>query len=203
MVDSFRFLHTAHNHVRALLGIPPFSLEVFEGYFGQPREKLYTQLYGEHREIAKTHFETFVLANHLAALKPMEGAEYLLQVLERLDVPCGVVTNKKASLVSAEIRNFGWEKHFKSVVGAGEAQADKPSAAPLLLALERAGLAVPLETVWFVGDTDNDMLCAHSAGCQSVLIEKESVYSSLKQVHPIALYKKNCRGLAEFLLQYA
>lgn len=203
LVDSFRFLHAAHNHVRGVLGIEPFSLEVFEGYFGQPREKLYAELYGDHIELAKHHFETFVRANHLQGLQPMAGAEDVLKTLESLAVPCGVVSNKKRELIEAEIDGFGWRKYFKSVVGAGDAPEDKPSPAPLYLAIERAGIVdAQASDIWFVGDTDNDMACARDAGCISVLIAPTSLHKRLLADFSIDLYYENCEGFRDFLLQY-
>lgn len=201
LVDSFRFLHAAHNHVRGILGIEPFSLDVFEGYFGQPREKLYRELYGEYIEDAKTHFEAYVRANHLEGLKPTEGAQALLEALHQMAVPCGVVTNKKADLVAAEIQNFGWDKFFKSVVGAAEAEADKPSPAPLHLAVERAVLSCDMKNIWFVGDTDNDLACARDAGAVPVFIGLEKDYIRLSADYNIAFYGPTCAVLRDFLLQ--
>jgi phosphoglycolate phosphatase len=202
LVDSFRFLHAAHNHVRAILKIEPFSLEIFAGYFGQPREKLYKELYGDNIEEAKFHFEAYVRAHHLVGLRPMEGAEALLNILFELDIPCGIVSNKKGTLIEAEIDNFGWRKYFKSVVGAAEASADKPSAAPLFLALQKAGLNVQGRDVWFVGDTDNDMACARDAGSVSIFIAETHHYEKLKGDFVIDLHCENCTQLHDFLLQY-
>lgn len=203
LVDSFAFLHAAHNHTRAQFGMEPFALEVFAGYFGQPREKLYAEIYGrENIEAAKGHFEAFVTAHHLEHLKPQPGAQALLEALESLDVPCGVITNKKRTLVEAEISNYGWDKHFISVVGAGDATEDKPSAAPLLFGIEKAGFGFALNDIWLVGDTDNDLLCAERAGCVSVLVLPDVEAPDLLEKHQVHLHKQNCKELAEFLLQY-
>ncbi len=203
LVDSFAFLHAAHNHTRAQFGMEPFALEVFEGYFGQPREKLYAEIYGaDNIEEAKGHFETYVYANHAEGLKPIVDAEEVLKALERLGVPCGVVTNKKRDLVEKEIQNYGWQDYFISVVGAGEAEADKPSSAPLLLAIERAGLDLPMPDIWYVGDTDNDLACANGAGCKSVLIAPQVEVIDLLEKYEIDLHQNNCSEFLEFLLQY-
>jgi phosphoglycolate phosphatase len=203
LVDSFEFLYRAHNHVRGVLGFDSFSIETFGGYFGQPREKLYTEIYGEHREEAKTHFEAFVLANHVNDLKPLDGAAEVLSWYADAGIPMGVVTNKKGDLVRKEIANFGWEKHFVTVVGAAEAAEDKPSAAPLLLALEKAGFHAPHGDIVYVGDTDNDLLCAQAAGCGSVLIADDEEYEALAKAHKIDVRFESCRGFYDFLLQFS
>ena len=203
LVDSFAFLHQAHNHTRAQFGKTSFSREEFSGYFGQPREKLYAEIYGqENIEDAKKHFESYVYANH-GNLKPVEGAEDVLRYLSDMDVPCGVVTNKKRDLVDAEIRNCGWEDYFISVVGAGEAEEDKPSPAPLLMSMEKSGLALTTENTWFIGDTDNDLICANKVGCITVLIATEPEAAVLLEKYNVHLHKNNCTELARFLLQYA
>ncbi|MCC6597423.1 MAG: HAD family hydrolase [Alphaproteobacteria bacterium] len=202
LADSFLFLHSAHNHVCKALGRPAFDLKAFEGYFGQPREKLYKELYGEKMEEARTHFEHYVLNNHLAGLKPAHGAEDLLKTLYDRRIPCGVVSNKKRNLIEAEIKNFGWDDFFISIVGAGEAEADKPSPAPLLLAVERANLMnIPMKNMWFVGDTDNDLLCAIGAECVTVLIERDHVYEKFSKQHHIDIHRNNCADLNALLLQ--
>jgi phosphoglycolate phosphatase len=202
LVDSFKFLHGAHNHVRGVLGIAPFSLEVFEGYFGQPREKLYRELYGDHMEEAKTHFEAYVFANHLKGLSPTVGAQALLEQLHAMGIPCGVVTNKKGSFVVKEISNFGWERFFVSVVGAAEAQADKPSPAPLWLAVKRAGIVEDMGNIWFVGDTENDLACARDAGAVSILIAGNKENERFSKEFDIGLHRETCADLRDFLLQY-
>src|SRR5688572_23960171 len=134
LVDSFNFLMEAHNHVRRLLGLETFSPERFSEYFGQPREILYKALYGKHAQDAKGHFETFVQKHHLKFLKPLPGAETLVNTIHNMKFPCGVVSNKKGDFIRAEIENFGWTPLFSAIVGAGEAPQDKPAADPLLLA---------------------------------------------------------------------
>ncbi|MCB9980920.1 MAG: HAD family hydrolase [Rhodospirillales bacterium] len=203
LVDSFAFLHGAHNYTRAQFGIAPFSLEDFGRYFGQPREKLYIQLYGaENVEAAKGHFEAYVMEHHKEGLKPISGAQEVLEVLHRLGVPCGVVTNKKKDLVLREIENYGWDNFFISVVGAGEAESDKPSPAPLQLAIERMGLPLNLDKTWLVGDTDNDLACANALGCKTILILDGGEAANLLENYEVHMHQKNCQELREFLLQY-
>ena len=173
LVDSFAFLHKTHNHVRGKFGMPSFSVEQFSGYFGRPREELYCDIYGaENIEQAKAYFEAYVIENH-HEIQPMEGAYELLKAFQARGLPMAVVTNKKGALVSKEISNHGWDDFFICTVGAEEAENDKPSSAPLFLALEKSGLEISPEEVLFVGDTENDVLCADGAGAQIAFIEDD------------------------------
>lgn len=202
LADSFKFLYGAHLHVHALLSMEPFSLEAFEGYFGGPREKLYTEIYGGRREEAKAHFEAYVLANHLGGFEPMPGAPELIETVRARKLFAGVVSNKKANLITQEIRHMGWDDIFPAIVGAGEAEEDKPSPAPLLLALERGGITAPRTAIWYVGDKDTDILCAKAAGCVSVFIENNMEQAHVKRAFSPELSFKNCREFGDFLLQY-
>jgi phosphoglycolate phosphatase len=67
-----------------------------------------------------------------------------------------------------EVEHLGWSAHFRRVIGAGDAIADKPHPAPVAKALEGSG--IPPEKAWFVGDTALDMKCAQSAGAVPVLL---------------------------------
>ena len=203
LVDSFAFLHAAHNFTREKFGFDPLSLDEWSGYFGQPREKLYADIYGaENIEEAKKHFEHYVLSNHLEGLKPCAGAGEVLKKLHATGIPCGVVTNKKRALVEKEIENFGWDHYFVSVVGAADAEADKPSPAPIHLALEKAEIQEPFENVWFIGDTENDLAAANAAGCITVLILPAEEAADLLENYKVHLHCKNCTEFYEFLLQY-
>ncbi len=200
LVDSFSFLHAAHNHVRQSFGFDVFSVEVFERYFGRPREELYNEIYGsDNIEVAKERFESFVIANH-HEIKPMPGAERLLEACEALKLPMGVVTNKKGALVRKEIVHHGWDHHFCVTVGAGEAEADKPSPAPLLLALEQAKLNIQPHEVLFVGDTENDVLCAHHAGAKIAFIEENLEKHEIAKKYNAFLLFQNCDQFTDFLL---
>ena len=65
--------------------------------------------------------------------------------------------------------HLGWDRYFGRMVGAGDAARDKPADDPVALALDGSGIR-PGDDVWFVGDTDIDIDCAHNAGCIPVLL---------------------------------
>ena len=199
LVDSFAFLLSAHNHVRGIIGLPPFTAETFNEYFGQPREILYKNLYGERREDAKKHFEQFVLQNHLKALKPLPGAQDVVNTIRAMGVPSGIISNKKGDFIRKEIESFGWTPYFAAIVGAGEAPQDKPAADPLLLAIALAGVDAPRESIWYVGDSETDARCAFAAGCPFIFINHNDEHSPWMQECPPAKTVKTCNKLNDFL----
>lgn len=189
LADSFVFLNAAHNHVRNIFEMDPMESEEFKYYFGKPREILYKHMYETRANEAKTHFEDYVVKNHHQLL-PLEGAENLLKVLHAAGTKMSVVTNKRAKFVTKEIENMGWSPYFASIVGAGEAESDKPSTAPLLLALERGQLQKSPKDTWFIGDTDIDLQCAADFGCDAVLIgEMPETQSWIETYNPKMVFK--------------
>jgi phosphoglycolate phosphatase len=200
LADSYGFLEGAHIKVQQQMGIRIFVPGEFRKYFGKPRDFIYEDVYGDRRAEAQALFEQYTVPNS-HAIKKLPGTEDLLAFLKAEGVTMGVVTNKKSRFVNQEIGNFGWAHYFAAVVGAGEAGEDKPSAKPLLHAMKLANVE-DLKTVWYVGDTEMDLLCAKNAGCTCIfvddgMIEKErlALYSPLKIV-------LDCAELKRFLLQY-
>jgi phosphoglycolate phosphatase len=96
--------------------------------------------------------------------------------------PQGVVSNKAGRYLRAEVVHLGWSGHFGAVVGAGDAAADKPDPAPILLALDRLGHRAD-HSVWYLGDTALDMATARAAGVTAVLIGDASHDGGIDRSH--------------------
>ena len=125
-------------------------------------------LFGAEWERARDIFYAEVRACHLNVLIPMPGASAAIAAAAALG-PQAVVSNKQGPLLRAEAAHLRWDQHFAALIGAGDAAADKPDAAPLRMALAACG--VPASTqVWYVGDTALDMQAARAAGCCAVLV---------------------------------
>ncbi len=200
LADSYKFLEGAHNHVRRELGLPAFRGDEFKSYFGHPREKLYVELYGEHIERAKTLFGEYVSKNHMEHLRPITGAKVLLDAALNLGIVMGVISNKKGEYLRQEIKGFGWQHYFKTVIGAGEAPNDKPAGDPLIMAAETCGYK-SMDGIWYVGDTDVDLQCAKNASCASVFMAYDTRSDEWTKLYKPLLIFKNCDSIAEFLLQ--
>src|SRR3546814_12025407 len=76
------------------------------------------------------------------------------------DLTLGVVSNKRGPLLRLEAARLGWDRYFGCLVGANDAERDKPAPAVVDFALSGSGIA-PGPAVRFVGATDIDILCAH------------------------------------------
>lgn len=124
-------------------------------------------MFGDRWQHAGDVFYAAYRRQHLDHVRPMPGAAEALEAGARW--PQGVVSNKTGPYLRAEVAHLGWSRHFRSVIGAGDAAADKPHPAPLRLALQQLGLADET-AVWYLGDTALDMQAARAAGATAVLI---------------------------------
>jgi phosphoglycolate phosphatase len=66
------------------------------------------------------------------------------------------------------------------------------------MALEGSGIASGQE-VWFVGDTEIDMLCACTTGCVPVLLRKEPPAAGEFGDNSPQCHLPNCASLADLL----
>jgi len=147
----------------------PWTLE--EGY-RRIRHSLrdsFPVLFGDDWMRARDIFYDHFAAHHIQYLEPLTGAAALLEELSGRGVYLGVVSNKKGHFLRAEAAHLGWGRWFGAMIGATDAPVDKPAVEPVHMALAPAGLA-PGPDVWFIGDADVDMECAHRAGCVPILV---------------------------------
>jgi len=154
------------------MGREPWSLAEVKARTRLSLMEAFPPLFGERWQEARQHYFDRFHAIHLERIKPLPGADAMLAAMAGLGLPLGVVSNKTGATLRKEAGHFGWNRHFFSLVGAGDAAADKPAAAPILLALGSAGLK-PGPDIWYVGDTAMDMECAANAGCTGILLHTD------------------------------
>ncbi len=105
---------------------------------------------------------------HAGELTLFDGMQDLILKIKKLGCPVGIVTGRT-------------RKHFKDIaigkqvtemvdviVLEGDIPEVKPDPRPILYALEQLGVSPA--RAFYVGDSPNDMECAHRAGCQSILV---------------------------------
>lgn len=199
LVDSYGFLNDAHSHTLVTLGFQPFKEGEYKQYFGKPRETLYPAIYKDKCEEAKEIFGKYVVENsHKIPIIP--DGKTVLEHFHTQNIPMGIVSNKKSDLIALEVAHLGWQEYFQIIVGAGDAEADKPSPTPLLLALERANIDPKASNVWYIGDTENDLACAQSAGAESLFLTgHDDTQELLQEYEPIITFE-NYSQLKEILV---
>jgi phosphoglycolate phosphatase len=197
LVDSWATIHEARNIVMAAMGEPLWSLEETKERARLSLRESFPRQFGERwEEAARIYLEAF-RAIHLDWLSALPGRGELLQALADEGIFMGVVSNKTGALLRLEAERIGWSALFGSIVGAGDAAADKPNTAPVLLALDPSGIGAG-ETVWFVGDTGVDIECARNSGCVPVLLGGEMPDEELARCTPSLVFS-DCSSLFRFI----
>ena len=157
-------------------------------------------MFGAEWERARDVFYAAVRSCHLDVLTPMQGAAEAIAAAARIG-PQGVISNKQGPLLRAEAAHLGWAGRFATLVGAGDAAADKPDPAPFALALAACGATAGAH-VWYVGDTALDMQAARAAGCTAVLVGDASHDGGLDHARPDLAFS-DAASLARMLAQVA
>lgn len=158
LVDALRDLgyETTAEAVRRVIG-PPLS-EMAESLVGSLTPEQHTQLHERyfHHAIPRR-----------PDVRPLPGAQALLDALREHGLPLAMVTNKIERSTAAQIVQFGWEGRFGAVVCADSVPNPKPAPDPAVEALRR--LAVAPARAAFVGDTESDTHCARKAGIAMII----------------------------------
>ncbi len=172
LVDNWATITEAFNTTLIAMGHQPWTIGETRARVRASLRDSFPKLFGERWPEAKRIYVEAFASRHLQTLKPLPEAETLLRVLDERSLWVGVVSNKTGTFLRKEVAHLGWSRYFHRVVGAGDAPNDKPAPDPVHLALDLSGVPAGPE-VWFVGDTEMDMECAHASGCVAVLLNAE------------------------------
>ena len=159
IIDALRdegFITTVEQ-VRAVFG-PPLP-EMIELLTGEP-------LTPERTERMRERYWVHA-GPRRADVRPMRGAEAILDAMAKHGIPIAMVTNKTEASTAIQLRQFGWEQRFGATVSADSVPNAKPAPDMALEALRRLG--VTPEHAAFVGDTESDTNCARDAGIPVII----------------------------------
>jgi phosphoglycolate phosphatase len=167
LVDAWAGVTAALNAAFVAFNMPAWTVGETKARVRVAMRESFPVMFGERWTEARDIFYAALAAEHLRHLAPLPGAAEAL-VAGRVR-PQGVVSNKTGRFLRAEVDHLGWSGNFQSVIGAGDAAADKPDPAPIFMALSELGV-VAGTSVWYLGDTALDMQTARAAGVTAVLV---------------------------------
>jgi len=103
-----------------------------------------------------------VLAD-IAHRTALVSSEVLVELAAKL--PVAVVTSCPRRLAESVLERHGFLPHVTAIVGSEDGPG-KPSAAPVLLAMERLGV----KSAWMLGDNPTDVMAARAAGVVALAV---------------------------------
>lgn len=182
LIDTFPLLMAAHNKVREHLGVALWSEDEARHNIRLAAKDAFPKWYGERAKDAFQVFDAHVRLHHLAEMDILDGTRELLDRIQALGVPMAIVSNKRGEFLRAEVAHAGWTHYFPVLIGADDITGPgKPSPEGVLAALEKLSIPAPLrKNCWYVGDTENDIKTANSAGLIPVFIENRSMQNLAK-----------------------
>ncbi len=195
LVDTLPGLLIAHNHVRTHFGLELWTRDQFHKEMKYSSRELYPKLYGERADEAISVLRAYMDANIIKHLTPLKNAEVTLRRIHKAGIPIGIVSNKRQEFLTREIEHLGWGRYISIEAGSGFAERDKPSGDPIRKALAAVNLKPEDSMVWFVGDTETDMLAAADASCLSVLILHGEQRPEIVEKHAPAYVFEDCQDL--------
>jgi phosphoglycolate phosphatase len=167
LVDGWAGITAALNAVFTAFDRPLWTVEDTKNRVRVSLRESFPVMFGDRWEHARDIFYNTLTEKHLDHVAAMPGVPDVLEAGAAW--PQGVVSNKAGAFLRREVIHLGWARFFGPVIGAGDATADKPDPAPILMALANFGHA-PNQTVWYMGDTALDMQAARAAGVTAVLV---------------------------------
>jgi phosphoglycolate phosphatase len=181
LADGWAGITAALNAVFGAFAMPAWSVADTRARVRVSLRDSFPLMFGAEWERARDIFYAALEEQHLRHVAPMPGAADALAA--GAPWPQGVVSNKAGRYLRAEVSHLGWTPHFGAVIGAGDAIADKPDPAPILLALERLGRTAE-RSVWYLGDTALDMHAARATGVTAVLVGDAEHDGGIDRAHP-------------------
>lgn len=197
LVDTWPCIIRATNITLKTMGFKPWSAEKIRVRVAGSLRDTFPLIYGERWEEAREVFYNAFSATHLEMLSEMPGAQEMLNESALANLYLAVVSNKTGKYLRAEAHHLGWNSFFKRLVGAQDADNDKPATDPIYLALSHSGITAGPD-VWFVGDAAIDIICGKNAHCSTVLLRANPI----RGIQP-DLHISDCAALSTLLRSYS
>ncbi|MBL6945857.1 MAG: HAD family hydrolase [Rhodospirillales bacterium] len=198
LVETWPAIHEALRRTFNHYGLEPWTFEETKQRVRKSMRESFPPLFGDTWEEAGAYFKDVFTSIHLDLIKPAEGAAEMLTDLRDSGLYLGVVSNKHGDVLRDEAAFLGWQRLFARIIGAFDAERDKPATDPVEMALSKSDIPCGPE-VWFVGDTDVDLECAAISGCVPVLVRPEAPGKREFDEHPPDIYVNNCLTLSNLL----
>jgi phosphoglycolate phosphatase len=200
LIDTWGVIHDALNVTLVAMNHAPWTLDETKSKVRSSLREAFPLMFGADWEKAGRIYTDAYAATHLERLSEMPGAERMLDELAGRGLYLGVVSNKLGPFLRREADRLGWTAKFARLVGASDTPRDKPAIDPVDLALSGSGIARGSD-VWFVGDTDIDMVCAHNSQCVPVLLRATAPQGDEFGPQPPLRWVADCAGLARLIAE--
>jgi len=169
LCDTWPLIQMAINKTMKLMSRPEWSLQKVKDNIHKSMRESFPEIFGENWQEAGAIYKQNYLDLNLNNLHLLKNSRELLEKIKHKNILQFLVSNKIGSTLRSEIKKLQLEDLFFSVIGAQDADFDKPHPAPVELALSGSGIDLSKHIVWFVGDTIADVNCAKNINAHAIV----------------------------------
>jgi phosphoglycolate phosphatase len=176
LVDTAPDLVRSTNVVMDAAGLERINLTSVRGMVGQGARALIVKAaaasgvtFGDDDlETRIEHFLEVYQAGLTELSMPFDGVDEVLGILAQQGAILSVCTNKPPHLANPVLQAFDLQRHFKAIIGNGQAGVNKPDARHLTYTIDASGGDV--SRALMVGDSITDVQAARNANIPVVLV---------------------------------
>jgi phosphoglycolate phosphatase len=174
LLDTLRDLADSVNHALRRYGFPTRTLKEIKGFVGNGVKKLMQRALPEDvpADTFRECYECFC-ANYRENIRnktrPYPGIEKMLQDLKKAGAVLAIVSNKFQDGVEA-LRQAFFADVIDVAIGNQEGIMPKPAPDSLYLAIHKLNLDANRDRLFYVGDSEIDILTARAAGLPVIAV---------------------------------
>jgi phosphoglycolate phosphatase len=172
LLDTAPDISAAANQMLAELGLSQVPEERVRDFIGRGVANLVRRLLEEAGaggfDAAMARFEAAYLEGVARRSRPYPGVVEGLAMLSDARMPLACVTNKSSRFTEPLLQATGLRRYFGAVVSGDQVARKKPEPDAIVAAADALG--VPVRSAWVIGDSANDVLAAHAAGCPVAVV---------------------------------
>jgi pyrophosphatase PpaX len=168
LVDTIALLLSSMRHAFTTVGIATPSDAAWTAGIGTPLATQFRDFVTDDPTVARliAAYREYQYAHHDEFTRCYAGIPALVRRLEERGHQIGIVTSKADHLANRALAWVGLAGHVDVVIGADSVERHKPHPEPVLVALQRLGVA-PADAV-FVGDSPHDVAAGNAAGVRTI-----------------------------------
>ncbi len=169
LVDTWPLIQSAINSTMRATNREEWSVEKVRDSVHKSMRESFPEIFGNDWERAGEIYKKAYHDINIAQISLLKNSFELLNFVKTLNIPQFLVSNKIGITLRKEVKKLQLENLFFSLVGAQDANSDKPSREPVDFALNGSEIDTKKHYIWFVGDTIADVECAHNSGAVPII----------------------------------
>lgn len=168
LANTWPLITQAIDETMVFMGRDPWGHDKVKANVHKSMRESFPDIFGDDWVKAGKFYKDKYRMIHLN-IELIAGARELINEINDLGILQFVVSNKIGSTLRKEAKEVGVDDLFFSLVGASDANNDKPSKHPVELAILGSDIDLKKDEVWFIGDTLTDVECAYNCGVSAII----------------------------------